>query len=60
MTRSGERNEGFIDGSVLGDGSLAGIFWALHLAAVRLLGVHASSGGVTPAARFGRSLSLPP
>jgi hypothetical protein len=38
MTRCGEPNERFIDGSVSGDGSSARIFWALHLAAVRLLG----------------------
>jgi hypothetical protein len=27
MTRCGEGNERFIDGSVFGDGSAAGIFW---------------------------------
>jgi hypothetical protein len=38
MTRCNKRNERFIVGSVFGDGAPARILWALHLAAVRLLG----------------------
>jgi hypothetical protein len=38
MIRCGGRNERFFDGSVFGEGSPARIFWALHLAAVSLLG----------------------
>jgi hypothetical protein len=38
MTRCGERERAFIDGSVFGDGSPAGIFWARHVATVRSWG----------------------
>ena len=58
MIRCGERNERFINGSAFGDGSAARIFWALHLAAVRLLGL-TRRPGVAGKPRFGRSLSLP-
>jgi hypothetical protein len=38
MTRCGERNERFVNGSIFGDGSRPGVFWALYLLAVRLWG----------------------
>jgi hypothetical protein len=57
MTRCGERNELFVNGSVFGDGSFTGFFWLCILPRF-ILGL-TRPPRVAGKPRFGRNLSLP-